>query len=114
MISVIKNIHKVGIQPSGIALSKDGKDLFVSNYNALYAHKDFQDLTCGEATISIIELKNFRVIAPTISVGETPATLTLAPDGKKLLVCKFVQNTVSEIEIMTQTPGRDQWSNFCC
>jgi YVTN family beta-propeller protein len=97
--SIVKYIHKVGIQPSGLGFSKDGKYLFVSNYNALYAHKNFQDLTYGQSTINVIRTEDFKVIPPTIPVGETAATLTLSPDGKKLLVCQFVQNTVSEIEI---------------
>jgi DNA-binding beta-propeller fold protein YncE len=96
---ILKYIHKVGIQPSGLAVSKDGQYLFVSNYNALYAHKNFQDLTFGESSINIIRVKDLRVVAPTIPVGETAATLTLTRDGKKLLVCKFAQNTVAEIQL---------------
>jgi len=96
---MIKYIHQVGIQPSGLALSKDGEFLFVSNYNALYAHKNFQDLTYGEGTISVIRVKDLKVMASTLSVGQTPATLSLTPDGKKLLVCKFVQNTVTQVNV---------------
>jgi len=91
---IIKNIE-VGIQPSGIAI--DDNFVYVSNYNTLYAKANFQNLTPGEGTISIINLKNNKVIAPTISIGQSPSTLTLAHDNKKLYVCKYVQNTVAAI-----------------
>ena len=52
--SIIKNIQ-VGIQPSGIAVSKNYA--YVSNYNTLYAKANFQNLTPGEGTVNIICLK---------------------------------------------------------
>jgi YVTN family beta-propeller protein len=95
-LSIIKNIE-IGTQPSGIAMSPDGAFAYVSRYNALYAHKDSKDLTYGESCVSIIRLKDNTIIAPTIPVGETAATLTIAPDGQKLYVCKFAQNTVAAV-----------------
>lgn len=95
---ITKNIE-VGIQPSGIAIDPKGHYLYVSNYNALYAHPSFENLTYGEGTINIICLKENIVISPTISIGETPSTLTISPDGKTLYVCKYVQNTVAAISL---------------
>lgn len=94
--SIIKNIE-VGIQPSGIAITE--KFAYVSNYNTLYAGANFQNLTPGEGTINIICLKSKRVISPTISVGQSPSTITLHPNGKKLYVCKYIQNTVASLSI---------------
>ena len=94
--SIIKNIQ-VGIQPSGIAISKDFA--YVSNYNTLYAKSNFQNLTAGEGTINVICLKCNKVISPTISIGQSPSTITLSPDNKKLYVCKYVQNTVAELSL---------------
>lgn len=91
---IVKNIE-VGIQPSGIALSKNFA--YVSNYNTLYAKANFQNLTPGEGTISIINLNNNKVIGLTIPIGQSPSTITLSPDHKKLYVCKYVQNTVAAI-----------------
>lgn len=91
--SIIKNIE-VGIQPSGIAISKDFA--YVSNYNTLYAKANFQNLTPGEGTVNQISLKNNKVIR-TISVGQSPSTITLSPDLNKLYICKYVQNTVAAI-----------------
>ena len=104
---IVHNIN-VGIQPSGIEISPDGHYLYVSNYNALYAKSNFQNLTYGEGTVNVIRLKKHleggkkespNVIAPTISVGQTPATLVISPDGKTLYVCKYVQNTVASISL---------------
>jgi YVTN family beta-propeller protein len=90
---IVKNIE-TGIQPSGIAISKD--NLYVSNYNALYAKPNFQNLTYGEGTVSIIDLNDNTVI-DTISVGQSPSTVVLSPNGKTLYVTKYVQNTVAAI-----------------
>lgn len=90
----------VGIQPAGICLSPCDKYAYVSNYNALYGNPTtFQNLTYGEGTVSKICLRRRRVIKPTISIGQTPSTLTISPDGEKLYVCKYVQNTVSAIKL---------------
>ena len=94
--SIIKSIQ-VGIQPSGIAISKNFA--YVSNYNTLYAKAGFQNLTPGEGTINIICLKCDEVISPTVSVGQSPSTVVLSPNGRKLYVCKYVQNTVAELSL---------------
>lgn len=91
---IIKNIE-VGIQPSGIAVSKDF--VYVSNYNTLYAKPNFQSLTAGEGTVNIISIKDNVVVGPTISVGQSSSTITLSPDGTKLYVCKYIQNTIAAI-----------------
>jgi YVTN family beta-propeller protein len=93
--SIIKNIE-VGIQPSGIAISENFA--CVSNYNTLYAKSGFQNLTPGEGTVNIICLESDEVIS-TISVGQSPSTITLSADEKKLFVCKYVQNTVAELSL---------------
>jgi len=91
---IIKNIE-LGIQPAGIVIS--GHYVYVSNYNALYAKSNFQNLTYGQGTINIINTMTNEVIAPTIQIGQTPSTLTVSPNGSKLYVCNYVQNIVSEI-----------------
>ncbi len=91
---IIKNIE-TGIMPAGIAVGS--KFAYISNYNALYAGANYQNLTYGEGTISIICLKTNKLISPTIAVGQTPSTIILSADEKTLYVCNYVQNTVSEI-----------------
>lgn len=95
-IGIIKNIE-VGIQPSGVMVSNDGRLVYVSCYNALYAKANFQQLTYGEGTVNVIQTKDNEVIGTAISVGQTPATITLSRDGNRLYICKYVQATVLSI-----------------
>ena len=93
---IVKTIE-VGIQPSGLVIGDNFA--FVSNYNTLYASPGYKNLTAGEGTINIIDLNTNKVVFPTISVGQTPSTLTLSKDNKRLYVCKYMQNTVVEIKL---------------
>lgn len=96
---IVKNLA-VGIQPSGVAVDAQGRFAYVSNYNAHYAKlAGFGDLTYGEGTVNIICLRTWTVVAPTVPVGQTPSSLTLAPDGRKLYVCKYAQGTVSALSL---------------
>jgi len=95
---IIKTIE-VGIQPSGLAISLCRKYLYVSNYNALYAHSGFKDLTYGEGTINIIRLEDYKVISPTIPIGQTPSLLVLSDDGKKLYATHYSLNIVNTVKI---------------
>jgi YVTN family beta-propeller protein len=88
-----------GIQPSDIAISPSGKYAYVTNYNTLYAGSDFSDLTAGQGTVNIIDTSTNEVIAPTIVVGQSPANITISPDGKYAYVTNYTSNTVSVIKI---------------
>ena len=94
---MIIKVVETGIQPSGIALLENFA--YVSNYNTLYAKPNFQNLTPGEGTVVRINLSTDEVVGPAIPVGQSPSTITLSPDGKKLYVCKYVQNTVVGISL---------------
>jgi DNA-binding beta-propeller fold protein YncE len=52
----------------------------------------------GNGTMNIIETQANTVICESEYRFQSPF-LTLTPDGKKLLVCKFAQNTVAEIQL---------------
>lgn len=92
---ITKNIE-VGIQPSGIALSEDGKYLFVTTYNALY--NDFKNLTYGEGTLTIIRLsQQKKEICKVLSIGQSPSTLTLAKNNQFILFPNYSQNIVQMI-----------------
>lgn len=93
---IIKNIL-VGIQPSGIAVSENFA--YVSNYNTLYAQPNYQALTPGEGTLQIISLEDDKVIGSAIPVGQSPSSVVLSPDEKKLYVCKYIENTVLELSL---------------
>jgi len=96
--SLIDSID-VGIQPSGIAITPDGRFAYVTNYNTLYAGENFTDLTAGQGTVNIIDIKKNKVIAPTIAVDQSPANIAIAPNGKHAYVTNYTSNTVNVIDL---------------
>jgi YVTN family beta-propeller protein len=94
----IVDMIDLGIQPSGIAIANNCL-AYVTNYNTLYAAPDFQDLTAGQGTVNIIDTKSNTVIAPTIVVGQSPANIVIAPNGKYAYVSNYTSNTVSVIKL---------------
>jgi YVTN family beta-propeller protein len=92
---------EVGIQPSGIAIACDCRYAYVTNYNTLYAvgAPQFDDLTPGQGTINIIDTTTHEVISPTIVVGQSPANIAIAPNGKHAYVTNYTSNTVSVIKL---------------
>jgi len=105
-VSIINLKHNVtvsnislGIQPAGVAITPNGKLAYVSNYNTLYAGSDFTDLTPGQGTVNIIDIHNKKLVPPTIAVGQSPADIAIAPNGRHAYVTNFTSNTVSVIEL---------------
>lgn len=100
--SIIDEIE-IGIQPSGIAITPDCRFAYVTNYNTLYAvgAPQFTDLTAGQGTVSIIDLYTRKVITPTIIVGQSPANIAIAPNGKHAYVSNYISNAVDVIKLKT-------------
>jgi YVTN family beta-propeller protein len=97
--TIVKTID-VGIQPSGVAITPDGHFAYITNYNTLYADStNFTDLTAGQGTVNIIDVKKKKVIAPTIAVEQSPHAITIADNGKYAYVTNFTSNTVSVIKL---------------
>lgn len=93
LLTISKTLD-VGIQPSGIAITRDGKRVVISNYNTLYAAPGFMDLTAGMGTLNIIDTKKDRVVGPTIAVGQSPDKIAI--HGNHLLVVSnYTSNTVN-------------------
>lgn len=111
--NTIVNSIELGIQPSGVAFTPDGKYVFVSNYNTLYAWTvtslpapypvddfplpQYLNLTAGAGTINVIDAETETLIAPTITVGQSPNSLAVTPDGNYLLVTNYTSNTCQKI-----------------
>ncbi|MCM8537700.1 MAG: beta-propeller fold lactonase family protein [Lentisphaeraceae bacterium] len=77
---------KVGKQPSGIDLSKDGKLLLVTNR--------------AENTISALSIDGSKVkVLQTIDVKDSPAGVAISPDGKTALFLKKAVNKVGVLKI---------------
>ncbi|AUC15971.1 hypothetical protein BTO06_12765 [Tenacibaculum sp. SZ-18] len=97
----VTEIPTGGIQPSGLALSKDGRFGLVSNYNTLYSSNtpNLTGLTAGQGTVNIIDLQSNKLHPITINVGQAPGSISISPDGKYAFVSNYIGNTVSVIKI---------------
>ena len=96
---LIVDTIELGIQPSGVAITPDCRYAYVTNYNTLYAGENFTDLTAGQGTVNIIDTQKHKVIPPTIVVGQSPANIAIAPDGRHAYVTNFTSNTVNVIAL---------------
>ena len=72
----------VGVSPYELALTKDGKRLFVSNW--------------GDKSVSVVDAATLKVIK-TIPVGFNPNDMALAADGRLFVACSN-ENTVYVID----------------
>lgn len=102
----------LSLQPSGIAIDPKGRFAYVTNYNSLYRHKNFVELTAGQGTVSIIDIKTNKVIPPTIAVGESPDRLAISSNGKFAYVSNFTGNALDVIAL-PQTLRRSDRSEVC-
>lgn len=97
-LNIVKTIE-VGIQPAGIAISPDGYHAYVTNYNTLYAGESFTDLTAGQGTVNIIDVRHKKLIPPTIAVDQSPANIAISPDSKHAYVTNYTSNVVNVIKL---------------
>ena len=79
--AIKKRVH-VGVSPYEIALTADGRRLFVSNW--------------GEKTVSVVDVASQKVVK-TIPVGFNPNDMVLAADGRLFVACSN-ENTVYVID----------------
>jgi YVTN family beta-propeller protein len=87
--AVIATIPGLGPNPTGLAVTPDGKRVYVSNELAL--------------TVSVIDTATNTIIGPPIPVGIVPASVTITPDGRRAYVTNLVVGTVSVIDTETNT-----------
>jgi len=101
----------VGIQPSGVAISRNGRYAYVTNYNTLYSavrlnttagnrkgQPSYGGLTPGQGTVSVIDLRTKRVVR-TIAVGQSPSNIVVSPNGRRAVVANYTANTVNVIAL---------------
>jgi len=87
--TVLPTSIAVGAQPTGIAVTPDGKFVYVTNQS--------------DNTVSVINVANNTVLPISIPVGAEPIGIALTPDGKFAYVANFGSNTVSVINTATNT-----------
>ena len=73
---------KVGLNPGGVSVSRDGTRVYVTNET--------------DNTVSVIDATNNTVVA-TIPVGIEPFCVAVSPDGSRAYVSNYTSNTVSVI-----------------
>ena len=71
-----------GVSPYELALTRDGKRLFVSNW--------------GEASVSVVDAEHLKLVKK-VQVGFNPNDMVLAPDGRLFVACSN-ENTVYVID----------------
>ncbi|MBI2778941.1 MAG: hypothetical protein HYX62_04055 [Gammaproteobacteria bacterium] len=86
--STASTIVNVGAAPRAMAISPNGRYVYVSNYD--------------DGTVSIIKAPE-HVVVVTIVVGSKPSSMALSPDGRKLFVASEGENAVYVIDTVTRT-----------
>ena len=81
----LKKRVRGGVSPYELAMTPDGKRLFVSNW--------------GEKTVSVVDVATLKVVK-TISVGFNPNDMVLSPDGRLFVACSN-ENTVYVVDSRT-------------
>jgi YVTN family beta-propeller protein len=74
----------VGLLPTGVAVTPDGRLVYVANY--------------GSKSVSVISTLSDRVVA-TIGVGLAPDGVTISPDGRQAYVANLGSSSVSVIDV---------------
>lgn len=78
----------VGLAPASLAITPDGKFVYVINY---------VDGNPGTGTITIIRTSDNKVVGPTIHGFSGPFAIAITPDGKFAYVTNFGSNNFSPI-----------------
>src|SRR3990167_1869499 len=77
----------VGIAPTGVAITPDGRKVYVTNVNS--------------NDISVIDASTNVVINKSVAVGAKPSGVAITPDGRKIYVANFNSDDVSIIHVST-------------
>lgn len=90
---------KVGKQPSGVAISKDGKFALVANRDS--------------RTISVLKIDGGKVtVADTVATGDSIGGIAITPDGRRAIGTKTANHKVVLLkisEVQEVTVERDLW-----
>jgi YVTN family beta-propeller protein len=96
----VSDTISLGTQPSGIAIAPNGHFVYATNYNTLYLGAGFTDLTPGQGTVNIIDVRSNRVLPQVLVTGASPADVAISHDGTRAYVTNYSDNTVSVFYIL--------------
>jgi YVTN family beta-propeller protein len=89
----------VGNEPFAIAVTPDGKTVYVAN-----TWENTGRLASGQSTVTPIATAT-NTPGPPIPVGSGPWAFAITPDGKTAYVINFYSHSVTPIATATNTPG---------
>lgn len=81
--SVVTTIPAVGVQPSAIAITPNGKNAYVTNF--------------GDSSVIVIDTASNTVVDGPIPVGSFPAFLAITPNGAFV----YVTNVLSLVDVIS-------------
>jgi len=84
--------HFLGIHPAAVAVSPDGRLVYVAGCK----------LSCIDGSLLVVDAASARVVS-TIPLASAPAALVLAPDGSRAYVPNARAATVAVIDLATTT-----------
>jgi YVTN family beta-propeller protein len=88
-LSVAKTIA-VGPNPDGVAISPDGKTVYVAN-----------DVT-GPTTLTVVDATT-NTVAASVYTGSRPSSLAVSPDGSRVLVVNKNSEDVAVVDAVSRT-----------
>jgi YVTN family beta-propeller protein len=83
--NIVIKIIPVGNEPEGIALSSDGKVIYVT-------------FGGSQGTLSALDAESGQILQ-SVAAGHTPTSPVLTPDGTKIFVCNRFNNNVTEYNL---------------
>jgi gliding motility-associated-like protein len=81
-------------QPWGVAVSPDGRLVYVVN-------KNNQNGRITNSSLSIIDAATNTIIGSPITLGRDGGSIAISPDGKKAFVANKVSNQVAVVDLLT-------------
>lgn len=107
-------IANVGIQPSGAAITPDGKYVFITLYHTLYLGPNFTNLTPFQGQVKVIRTADNKLFSQPIIVGASPSQIAITPDGNYAYVTNYSANNVSVIFIGAERMWLSSLTQNCC
>jgi YVTN family beta-propeller protein len=94
----------VGVNPGGIAITPDGRFLYVANNNNYGLQNTNLSTTVQSDSVSVIDLSNNTVLKTIYDASfMQPYTVTINPAGTRAYVTNSTTNTITIIDIATQS-----------
>jgi gliding motility-associated-like protein len=91
--TLVKKIP-VGNLPWGVAVSPDGKHVYVTNTNTVNGHSQI-------STLSTIDAATNTTIGSPVNLGKNAGSIAISPDGKTAYIANKSSNEVSVINLAT-------------